>query len=525
MGTASTYGLENHHLTDLASTTWNASAPQLYEVALKNNEGKESADGAFVVTTGIHTGRSTNDRFIVKNSTSENTIHWGETNVSMSQEHFDALYQDIQNHYKDKNIFIQDCYTGADKKHRKAVRIITETAWHNLFARNMFLQPKPGELSNFKPEITVIHAPSMRAKKAKHGTNSNVAIAIDLQQNLVLIAGTSYAGEIKKSVFSIMNYMMPAEGVLPMHSSANTDKNGNTAIFFGLSGTGKTTLSADTNRTLIGDDEHGWSDDSVFNFEGGCYAKVIRLSEKDEPEIYNTTKRFGTVLENVVMDKNGKLDLDDATLTENTRASYPIASIPNVSKNGIGKKPTTIIMLTADAFGVLPPISKLTADQAMYHFLSGYTAKVAGTEKGLGKEPVACFSACFGLPFMPRNPKVYAELLKDKINNNNVECWLVNTGWTGGAYGTGERMSIKHTRAMINAALSGELAKVKTTEDEFFGLHIPISCHDVPSEVLNPQSTWNDKKLYAETANKVLGMFEENFKQFESMDGKLCTAA
>jgi phosphoenolpyruvate carboxykinase (ATP) len=322
-----------------------------------------------------------------------------------------------------------------------------------------------------------------------------------------------------------MNYMMPEEGVMPMHASANTDVDGNTAIFFGLSGTGKTTLSADASRTLIGDDEHGWSESSVFNFEGGCYAKVIKLSEKDEPEIYATTKQFGTVLENVIMDDNGQLDLDDNTLTENTRASYPIESIPNASTTGMGKQPTTIIMLTADAFGVLPPISKLTADQAMYHFLSGYTAKVAGTEKGLGKEPVACFSACFGLPFMPRNPKVYAEMLKEKINNSEVNCWLVNTGWTGGAYGTGERMSIKYTRAMINAALSGELAKIETTTDEFFGLHIPTNCPGVPSDVLNPQSTWSDKKAYAETAHKVLNMFADNFIQFEDMDGAILRAA
>lgn len=519
MGTASTYGLDNHNLTNLASVTWNATAPQLYEAALKNGEGKESKNGAFVVETGIHTGRSTNDRFIVKNGTSENTVHWGSTNVAMTQEHFDALYADIQNYYTGRDAYVQDCYTGADKSHRKGVRVITETAWHSLFARNMFIQAEAGELSEFKPEITVIHAPNMRANIEKHGTNSNVAIAIDLEKNLVLIAGTSYAGEIKKSVFSIMNYWMPAEDVLPMHASANTDADGNSAIFFGLSGTGKTTLSADASRTLIGDDEHGWSDTGgVFNFEGGCYAKVIRLSAEDEPEIYATTQRFGTVLENVVMDEEGNLDLDDGTLTENTRASYPIEYIPNASETGIGKQPTTIIMLTADAFGVLPPISKLTADQAMYHFLSGYTAKVAGTEKGLGKEPVACFSACFGLPFMPRNPVTYAEMLKDKINNGNVHCWLVNTGWTGGAYGVGHRMSIKHTRAMVNAALSGELATVETMTDEFFGLHIPTSCPGVPADVLNPQSTWSDKQAYAETAHKVLGMFAENFKQFETTE-------
>jgi phosphoenolpyruvate carboxykinase (ATP) len=517
MGTASTYGLDKHNLTDLTSVTWNASAPQLYEAAIKAKEGRESADSAFVVTTGVHTGRSSNDRFVVRNNTSETTVHWGDVNVPMTQEHFDALYVDIITHYKSQNAFVQDCFTGADKNHQKAVRVITETAWHSLFARNMFIQTEAGDLGNFIPQITVIHAPSMRANPEKHGTNSSTAIAIDLEKNIVLIAGTSYAGEIKKSVFSIMNYIMPEEGILPMHASANTDENGNTAIFFGLSGTGKTTLSADASRTLIGDDEHGWSDNSVFNFEGGCYAKVINLSAEDEPEIYATTKRFGTVLENVVMDEEGHLDLNDNSLTENTRASYPIEYIPNASETGVSNQPKNVIMLTADAFGVLPPVSKLTAEQAMYHFLSGYTAKVAGTEKGLGNEPVACFSACFGLPFMPRNPKVYAEMLKDKISKENVHCWLVNTGWTGGAYGTGERMPIKYTRAMINAALSGELAKVETTTDEFFGLHIPVSCPGVPSEVLDPQSTWKDKKAYAEAAHKVLGMFAENFTQFEDI--------
>ena len=409
-----------------------------------------------------------------------------------------------------------DCYAGADPEYRMPIRIITEQAWHSMFARNMFIMAPNEDLPDFVPEFTVIQMPGFHAAPDLDGTDSTVFILVDLGHRLVLIGGTSYAGEIKKSIFTIMNYLLPAREVLPMHCSANVGPGGDSAVFFGLSGTGKTTLSADPKRTLIGDDEHGWSDRGVFNFEGGCYAKVIRLSPEAEPEIYDTTRRFGTILENVVLDPDSRLlDLDDGTYTENTRAAYSIDRIPNASPTGTAGHPRNLVMLTADAFGVLPPISKMTPEQAMYHFLSGYTAKLAGTEKGLGDEPVATFSACFGAPFMALHPSVYAEMLGRKIAEHEVDCWLVNTGWTGGPHGVGHRMKIGHTRAMVHAALDGSLRDVPTEEDPVFGLHVPESCPNVPPDVLNPRNTWEDKDAYDRAAADLARMFRENFADYE----------
>jgi len=512
----SSHGVETNGLTPSGTVHWNMGTAQLIELAVGRGEGKLSKDGALVCLTGQHTGRSPNDKFIVKDSTTESTVDWGKVNVPMTSDHFDALHEKILAHLSAKDLFVQDCYAGADPDNRLRVRVVNENAWHNLFARNMFIQPKDDELKNFEPDFTVLQAPSCHADPKIHGTNSEVFVVVNFTKKLVIIGGTIYAGEIKKSIFSILNYILPERGVLPMHCSANIGPDGKTAIFFGLSGTGKTTLSADQSRVLIGDDEHGWSGNGVFNFEGGCYAKVIKLSQEAEPEIYATTKRFGTILENVVMDDvTRELDLDDGTLTENTRASYPIEFIPNTSETGFGPQPKNIIMLTADAFGVLPPISKLTPEQAMYHFLSGYTAKVAGTEKGV-KEPQAAFSTCFGAPFMPRHPTVYAKLLGDKMEETGATCWLVNTGWSGGGYGVGQRMQIKYTRAMLNAALNGDLDAVEFKPDPNFGLLVPTSCPGVPDEVLQPKSTWQDQSAYDTAAQDVAKRFETNFKQFEA---------
>ncbi len=510
----SSFGVDRNGLTPAGTVYWNLGSAALVEVAVSRGEGQLSKDGALVCLTGQHTGRSPNDKFIVKDMETENTIDWGNVNKPMTPEHFNAIYQKILAHLSAKDFFVQDCYAGADTDNRLQVRIVTENAWHNLFARNMFIQPSNKELRRFEPEFTVLHAPSCHADPAVHGTNSEAFVVVNFSKKLVIIGGSIYAGEIKKSVFSILNYILPTRGVLPMHCSANIGPNGETAIFFGLSGTGKTTLSADTSRVLIGDDEHGWSDTSVFNFEGGCYAKVINLSEEAEPEIYATTRQFGTILENVAMDPVRRtLDLDDNSLTENTRASYPIDFIPNTSETGVGPQPKTIIMLTADVFGVLPPISKLTPEQAMYHFLSGYTAKVAGTEKGV-KEPQAAFSTCFGAPFMPRHPTVYAKLLGEKMEKTGANCWLVNTGWSGGGYGVGQRMQIKYTRAMLNAALDGKLDTVDFNTDPNFGLLVPGSCPGVPDEVLQPKSTWQDQGAYDSAAQDVAQRFETNFEQF-----------
>ncbi len=499
---------------------WNYSAPALYEEAIRRGEGQVAKGGALIVETGQHTGRSANDKFIVREPASEANIWWGPVNKPLAPDHYAGLRARLRAQFEGQELFVQDCFGGADPAYRLAVRIMTEQAWHSLFAQNLLIPAGPEEREGFEPQFTVIHAPSFVADPARDGTNSSTFILLNFAEREVLIGGTAYAGEIKKSVFTILNYLLPERGVLPMHCSVNVGETGDAAVFFGLSGTGKTTLSADPRRTLIGDDEHGWSETGLFNFEGGCYAKVIRLSQEAEPEIYATTRRFGTVIENVVMDpETREVDLDDGSLTENTRAAYPIDFIPNASTTGVADHPKNVVMLTADAFGVLPPIARLTPAQAMYHFLSGYTAKVAGTETGLGKEPQATFSTCFGAPFMPRHPSAYARMLRDKIADHDVDCWLVNTGWSGGAYGVGERMKIAYTRALLNAALDGRLRQVAARSDNLFGLQVPEICPDVPAEVLNPRSTWADKTAYDETARDLIGRFHKNFTQFESYVG------
>ncbi len=513
--TKSRFGLDTHAIQNTAAEYWNLSTAALVEEAIRRHEGLLSHRGPLVVHTGHHTGRSPNDKFIVQESSSEKSIWWGRVNRPIDPANFERLYSRMLSYLDGKEVFVQDCFAGADPRYRLPIRIVTEAAWHNLFARHLFINAAPEELERHKPEFTVIDTPRFHAIPGEDGTNSEVYIIINFAKNLVIIGGTSYAGEIKKSVFTIMNYLLPLKNVFPMHCSANIGAKGDTAIFFGLSGTGKTTLSADPHRKLIGDDEHGWSEDGVFNFEGGCYAKVIRLSKEAEPQIYETTRRFGTVLENVIIDPaTRRLDLYDASLTENTRAGYPLKFIENTEESGMGGHPKNIIMLTADAFGVLPPIAKLTPEQAMYHFISGYTAKVAGTEKGVGSEPQVTFSTCFGAPFLVHHPTVYARMLKEKIAKYKAVCWLVNTGWTGGPFGVGMRMKIAHTRAMISAALTGMLAEAPTVEDEFFGLHVPVAIDSVPQNVLMPRVTWSDKNAYDDQARDLAGRFRKNFEQF-----------
>lgn len=508
------YGLENHGLAQVKNAYWNLPVSRLIEESIARGEGKLSVHGPLVVETGKHTGRSANDRFVVKEPSTEGQIWWGNVNVPYTEEQFDAVHKRMCAYLEDKDVFVRDCFVGADPQYRLPVRIINEYAWHNMFAYNMFLEADEEQLARHVPEFTVINVPSFRANPAVDGTNSETCILVNFAKKLVLVGGTSYAGETKKSIFSVMNFLLPQQGVFPMHSSANIGPKGNTTVFFGLSGTGKTTLSADASRTLIGDDEHGWSDNGVFNFEGGCYAKVINLSQEAEPEIYATTRRFGTVLENVIMDDaTREIDLNSANLTENTRGSYPIDQIPNASDDGLGGQPTNLVFLTCDAFGVLPPVSKLTPAQAMYHFINGYTAKVAGTEKGV-KEPVPAFSPCYGGPFMPLHPFRYAELLKEKIDKHNTTVWLINTGWSGGGYGKGERMSIAHTRAIINAALDGNLAQVPTRQHPIFGLAMPTECPGVPAEVLDPRNTWSDKEAYDRQATMLAQKFAENFAKY-----------
>nr|MDQ6930399.1 phosphoenolpyruvate carboxykinase (ATP) [Candidatus Eremiobacteraeota bacterium] len=473
----------------------NLSRGELYEHALTRGEGVLGIDGQFIVETLPHTGRSPNDKFFVREPSSEEHIDWGKTNKAIDPQVFDALFDRVSDYLAERDVFSLDAYVGADERYRLPVRVLTEYAWHSLFSRDLFILPKKSA-GTFAPEFTVVDAALFQADPLRDSINSSTFILVNFARKMILIGGTRYAGEIKKSVFTLMNYLMPLRNVLPMHCSANVGANGDVAIFFGLSGTGKTTLSADASRPLIGDDEHGWSVDGVFNFEGGCYAKVIKLSQSAEPEIWAASHRFGTVLENVVYDPHTRvLDLDSQAKTENTRSAYPIDFIPNVVPGSQAGHPKTIIMLTADAFGVLPPISKLTKEQAMYHFLSGYTAKVAGTERGV-TEPTATFSACFGAPFMVHHPTVYAHLLGERIDAHEVTCWLVNTGWTGGAYGVGKRMSIAHTRAMVNAALEGQLTGATFEKEPFFGLAIPSAVPNVPGDVLNPRNAWPDKRAY-----------------------------
>jgi phosphoenolpyruvate carboxykinase (ATP) len=513
---ASLHELEEHGIKNPHTVWWNLSTPSLYEHAIQRGEGRLAHMGPLVVRTGQYTGRSPKDKYLVREPTSEEKIWWGEVNQSFDPDQYDALRARLMAYLEGKDLFVQDCYVGADPAHRLAIRVVTEAAWHSLFARNMFLpEDDPGKLAGHVPEFTVVDAAGFNADPERDGTRSEVFVLLHFGRREVIIGGSAYAGEIKKSMLTVMSYILPPKGVLPMHCSANYGKDeDDVALFFGLSGTGKTTLSADPKRTLIGDDEHGWSDHGTFNFEGGCYAKVIRLSEEGEPEIYETTRRFGTILENVAMDMTTRqLDLDSDAFTENTRASYPISHIPNASAAGLGGHPKTLIMLTADAFGVLPPIARLSPEQAMYHFLSGYTAKVAGTERGI-VEPVATFSACFGAPFMALNPVVYAKLLRDKITRHECPVYLINTGWTGGPHGVGGRVKLSYTRAMVNAALDGSLGDVPTKTDPFFGVDVPGSCPGVPAEVLQPRNTWQDKQAYDAQAKKLAQMFVKNFQQF-----------
>ncbi|WP_174503105.1 phosphoenolpyruvate carboxykinase [Acidiphilium sp. C61] len=513
-------------ITRAATVHANLTAPALVTHALRRGEGRLSADGALMVETGVHTGRSVADKFVVDEPETTAEIWWGSVNQKLSASHYATLRGRVQAFLQDRELFVQDLFAGADPKNRIRVRLVTTNAWQALFARNMFIRPAEAELEGFEPDFVILHAPDFEADPAIDGVRSSTAIALSFAERRIVIAGTQYAGEIKKSIFTVMNWLLPARGVLPMHCSANIGRDDDVALFFGLSGTGKTTLSSDPARRLIGDDEHGWGPDGVFNFEGGCYAKVIDLSAEAEPEIHAASHRFGTVLENVVADARGVVNLADRSLTENTRSCYPIEFIPNVERSGRGGMPRNVVMLTADAFGVLPPIARLTPAQAMYHFLSGYTAKVAGTEKGLGKEPQATFSTCFGAPFLPRPPRVYGELLAKLIAEHGVSCWLVNTGWTGGAFGTGHRMSIRHTRALLNAALSGALDGTSFHPDRAFGLMIPDAVEGVPSSVLDPREAWADKAAYDRQAAELVARFEENFARFaETVDEDIRAAA
>ncbi len=517
-------GIDTIGFGNVDTVYYNCLEDDLTREALGRNEAVLTADGVVRALTGQHTGRSARDKFVVKDEQTADVIWW-DNNRAMSQDHFAVLRQDMLAHAAGMHLFVQDLVAGADIENALPTRVVTELAWHSLFIRNLLIRPERESLAGFVPKLTIIDLPGFRADPARHGCRSETVIACDLANGLVLIGGTSYAGEIKKSVFTVLNYLLPQKSVMPMHCSANVGKEGDTAVFFGLSGTGKTTLSADPDRTLIGDDEHGWGENGIFNFEGGCYAKTIRLSAEAEPEIYATTKRPGTVLENVVLDKDGNPDFNDASLTENTRCAYPLHFIPNASQTGLSGHPGTIIMLTADAFGVMPPIARLTPEQAMYHFLSGYTAKVAGTEKGV-TEPEATFSTCFGAPFMPRHPSVYGNLLRDLIARHGARCWLVNTGWTGGAYGTGRRMPIKATRTLLTAALDGTLEKAIFRTDANFGFQVPVACHGVDTKILDPRSTWLDRSSYDAQASRLVNMFITNFEKFENnVDGTVLDAA
>jgi phosphoenolpyruvate carboxykinase (ATP) len=492
----------------------NLATAELYEAAIRADEGTIAAEGPLVVRTGKHTGRSPKDKFIVREPSSEDRIWWGEINQPFEEAGYDRLRERLLAHLAESDLYAQDCFVGADETHRRSLRVYTETAWASIFCENLFIRPTPEQLAAFAPNFTIIDAPSFRADPRRDGTRSETAILLHLGRKEILICGTEYAGEMKKGAFTVMNHLLPEEGVLPMHSAANVGARGDVAVFFGLSGTGKTTLSADPERTLVGDDEHGWGDQGVFNFEGGCYAKTIRLSPMYEPDIFQTTKRFGTILENVDLDPvTRELDLDSDRITENTRGAYPLHFIGNASRTGMCGQPSNVVFLTADAFGVLPPISRLSLEQAMYHFISGYTAKLAGTEVGV-KEPRATFSACFGAPFMPRHPGVYAKMLGERLTRHAVPVWLVNTGWTGGPYGTGERMNIDYTRAMVRAALNGDLDDAPTVTDPRFGLQLPTACPGVPAEFLQPRSTWQDTDAYDRQARQLARMFAENFTIF-----------
>ncbi len=514
----SDYGLENHGLSNLRMAYWNLPVEALYEEITFRREARISQLGPLVVNTGKHTARSANDKFIVKEPTTEEKIWWGQYNRPFSADKFNDLFNRLQGFLQGRDVFVQDCYAGADPNYRLPVRMICEHAWHAMFVRNMFILPKTNEeYRRHVPDFTVIAVPSFKGIPQIDGTAANTFIVLNFAQRLCIIGNTAYAGEVKKSIFTILNYLLPLDGVMSMHASANVGKEGDAAVFFGLSGTGKTTLSADPKRGLIGDDEHGWSDEGVFNFEGGCYAKVIRLSPTAEPQIYATTKMFGTILENVVYDPvTRQIDLDDESITENTRGSYPLEYISNAVSSKMGGHPKNIIFLTCDASGVMPPIAKLTPEQAMYQFISGYTSKIAGTEVGLGKEPEMTFSTCFGAPFMVHHPYFYADLLKRKILKHGVNCWLVNTGWIGGAYGVGKRISIAYTRRLLDAALTGELLNVNCATDPVFGFSVPKSCEGVPANILDPSASWPSKEVYMQKYKQLAARFIENFKKFET---------
>ena len=511
---SSAHGADKFGFKDLDAIHWNLDPPQLYEHSVVRCEATIVQGGPICADTGVHTGRSPKDKYTVVDAATENTMWW-DGNRKLSQAHFQLLYEDFIAHARGKQLFAQDLYGGADPQYRIKTRVFTELAWHSLFIRQLLIRPERSELASFVPEFTIVDLPSFKADPQRHGCRSETIIAIDFSRKIILIGNSSYAGEIKKSVFSTLNFFLPARGVMPMHCSANVGRDGDVALFFGLSGTGKTTLSADPNRTLIGDDEHGWGPQGVFNFEGGCYAKCIKLSREAEPEIYDATLRFGAILENVVFDPQTRIcDFDDDQKTENTRSAYPLEFIPNASRTGRAGMPKNIVLLTADAYGVMPPIAKLTPAQAMYHFMSGYTAKVAGTEKGLvGVEPE--FSTCFGAPFLPRHPSVYGNLLRELIGVHGVDCWLVNTGWTGGVYGVGRRMPIKVTRTLLTAALDGSLRNAKFRTDPYFGFSVPTQLAGVEPHLLYPQKTWQNKLEFDQTARKLVDMFQKNFVQFE----------
>ena len=515
----SSLGLGRQGLAPRGEIHWNLIAPELLKDAARRDEGEFADMGPFVAVTAPHTGRSPNDKFVVKEPSSDKDVDWGKINQPISPEKYQLLLSDVRNYLNDSSeLFVEDLHCGADPAYRLSVRYVSPNAWHMAFARNMFIRPERSDLPTFDPNFTVLHAPEFQAEPSRHGTRTSTFIVLNLAERTILIGGTRYAGELKKSMFTVMNYLLPKQGVLSMHCSANVGKAGDTVLFFGLSGTGKTTLSADPDRGLIGDDEHGWSEEGIFNFEGGCYAKVINLSPETEPDIYQTTQMFGTVLENVVLDPaTKKVNFGDQSITENTRASYPLHYIRNHVEGGRGGHPREVVFLTADAFGVLPPIAKLSPEQAMYYFLSGYTAKVADTERGV-KEPQPTFSACFGAAFLVWHPTKYAKMLGKLLNEHNASVWLINTGWSGGAYGTGKRMKLAHTRAMVRAVLAGELDNVKTETDPVFGLAIPTEIKGVPSKVLNPRATWPDVAAYDAQARKLAKMFRENFEKFGSVD-------
>ncbi|HSI40288.1 MAG TPA: phosphoenolpyruvate carboxykinase [Xanthobacteraceae bacterium] len=508
------HGAETFGLQGAGTVYWNLTAPALYERAIARGEARLTAGGALAAETGVHTGRSPKDKFIVRDADTEDEVWW-DNNGAISREQFELIYQDFLAYADGKSLFAQDLHAGAEPAQRLNVRVFTEFAWHSLFIRTMLIRPERGDLAGFEPQMTILCLPGFKADPERHGVRSQTVIACDFSRGVVLIGGTSYAGEMKKSVFSYLNYLLPARGVMPMHGSANVGPAGDVAVFFGLSGTGKTTLSADPTRTLIGDDEHGWSQSGIFNFEGGCYAKTIRLSPEAEPEIFAAADRFGTVLENVVLNADTRVpDFDDGALAENARAAYPLDAIANASRSGRAGQPRNIVMLTCDAFGVLPPIAKLTPAEAMYHFLSGYTAKVAGTEKGV-TEPEATFSTCFGAPFMPRHPSVYGNLLRDLIAQHGVNCWLVNTGWTGGKYGVGRRMPIHVTRRLLAAVLDGALLEADYRTDPYFGFAVPTSLPGIEPHILNPAKTWESMGDFDATARRLVGMFRDNFSRFE----------